>query len=95
MPEAADKKKLQEALEQLKSLGPKLHCPHCGKPLESIGCNPNVLCGSIFYFKCATCQSFYRENQSGIVGRPCNLEEIQVADEKELKAFMRIDAVAP
>jgi len=95
LPEPQQNADLAKALKLLKELHPKWHCPHCGKVLEDIGSNPHVLCGAILYFKCLACNKFYRENQSGIVGRPPNLKEMQVVDEKHLKQLMSIDAFAP
>jgi len=52
------------------------HCPKCGTPLEYIGKDASVICGSIKYYSCPTCKTIYKEDQSGILASPFNLTEV-------------------
>lgn len=71
-----DKKDVVAFFEDLaKSI---LHCPACGSLLKLIDGGPGSMCGTILKYQCQNekCGIKWREDQSGILPRPTNLERI-------------------
>jgi len=52
-----------------------MRCPECGLFLIKIGKDPNVLCSSIYY-QCFSCSIFWKTDESGIISKPANLQEV-------------------
>lgn len=66
------------------------YCPECGGMLEFKGFNlgifdPTVSCGSFVYYFCLKCESWWRNNQLGIVAKPTNLEKVSSSVIRQLK----------
>ncbi len=71
-----------------KELGIK-HCPNCGKPLNLLPDKSGGMgmCGSILEYECSGCKKIWREDQSGIVGRPTNLTEVTHPERPRIPRF--------
>jgi uncharacterized protein YbaR (Trm112 family) len=71
-----------------------LSCPECKEKLKYILNNPNMGCGSLEYFYCRKCKTFWRYCCIGALDYRETITKLDIKNKSELNDnFLRIDGL--